>query len=138
MDDSLDRALAAARAASEKLAEDILILDVQSLIGITDYFLICSGRNERQVQTILEEIEKQLLVGEPARKPLRREGEHQLRWVLLDYGDFVVHIFHAEERQYYELERLWKDAGRIPASDDAASSPPASDEDDLEPVRGTA
>ncbi|HWD09024.1 MAG TPA: ribosome silencing factor [Actinomycetota bacterium] len=132
MDDSLDVALAAAHAASEKLAEDIVILDVQSLIGITDYFVICSGRNERQVQTILEEIQKRL--GDRGRKPLRREGEHQLRWVLLDYGDFVVHIFHAEERQFYELERLWKDANRIPAdpSDRAAA------EVDLLPVWGTA
>lgn len=132
LDDSLDVALAAARAASEKLAEDIVILDVQSLIGITDYFVICSGRNERQVQTILEEIQKRL--GDRGRKPFRREGEHQLRWVLLDYGDFVVHIFHAEERQFYELERLWKDANRIPvdASDRAAA------EDDLQPVWGTA
>ena len=111
MADSQDRALAAARAASEKLAEDIVILDVHSLIGITDYFVVCSGRNERQVQTILEEIERRL--GAQGFKPSRREGEHQLRWVLLDYDDFVVHIFHAEERQYYELERLWKDAARI-------------------------
>ncbi|MGH2717836.1 MAG: ribosome silencing factor [Actinomycetota bacterium] len=138
MDDSLDRVLAAARAASEKLAEDIIILDVQSLIGITDYFVICSGRNERQVQTILEEIEKRLLEGEPACKPFRREGEHQLRWVLLDYGDFVVHIFHAEERKYYELERLWKDANRIPPDPDEAPSIPLPEEDDLEPVWGTA
>ena len=136
MDDSLEVALAAARAASEKLAEDIVILDVHALIGITDYFVICSGRNERQVQTILEEIEKRL--GEGGRKPFRREGEHQLRWVLLDYGDFVVHIFHAEERQYYELERLWKDADRIPSGPDEPSSALPDPEDDLEPVWGTA
>jgi ribosome-associated protein len=119
LDDSLDRALAAARAASDKLAEDLLILDVQSVIGITDYFVICSGRNERQVQTIIEEIEKRLAT--EGVKPLRREGEHQHRWVLLDYGDFIAHVFHEEERQYYELERLWKDAARIPAEPEAAA-----------------
>lgn len=92
-----------------------MILDVGSLIGITDYFVICSGRNERQVETIVEEIERQL--GAEGAKPFRREGEHQNRWVLLDYIDFIVHVFHAEEREYYELERLWKDAGQVPFVD---------------------
>jgi len=108
----MDQALAAARAASSKLATDIVILDVRPLIGITDYFVICSGRNERQVATIVEEIEEQL--GAEGVKAYRREGDRQARWVLLDYLDFVVHVFHAEEREYYELERLWKDAERIP------------------------
>ena len=111
MTDSLEHALAAARAASSKLSEDIMILDVGSLIGITDYFVICSGRNERQVETIVQEVERQLAA--EGSKPFRREGEHQNRWVLLDYIDVVVHVFHAEERKYYELERLWKDAGQV-------------------------
>jgi len=111
----MEQALAAARAASSKLAEDIVILDVRSLIGITDYFVICSGRNERQVETIVQEVERQLAA--EGAKPYRREGERQLRWVLLDYLDFVVHVFHAEEREYYELERLWKDAERIPVDE---------------------
>lgn len=119
VNESLQRAQLAARAASDKLASDIVILDVQSLIAITDYFVICSGRNERQVQTILEEVERRLAV-EGAR-PYRREGVQQARWVLLDYLDFVVHVFHAEEREYYELERLWRDAPQItPELDDVA------------------
>ena len=111
----MEQALAAARAASSKLGEDIVMLDVRSLIGITDYFVICSGRNERQVETIVQEVERQLAA--EGAKPYRREGERQLRWVLLDYLDFVVHVFHAEEREYYELERLWKDAERIPVEE---------------------
>jgi len=114
--DSLEQALAAARAASSKLATDIVILDVRSLIGITDYFVICSGRNERQVDTIVEEIERQL--AEEGVKAYRREGERQARWVLLDFLDFVVHVFHTEEREYYELERLWRDADRVDIAED--------------------
>jgi len=112
----LEQALAAARAASSKLATDIVILDVRSLIGITDYFVICSGRNERQVDTIVEEIERQL--AEEGVKAYRREGERQARWVLLDFLDFVVHVFHTEEREYYELERLWRDADRVDIAED--------------------
>ena len=116
MIEPIEMALAAARAASSKLAEDIVILEVSPLLAITDYFVICSGRNERQVQTIVEEVERQLLpLGV---KPYRQEGEHQHRWVLVDYLDFVLHVFHAEEREYYELERLWRDAGRIDFDDD--------------------
>jgi ribosome-associated protein len=112
----MDQALAAARAASSKLATDIVILDVRPLIGITDYFVICSGRNERQVATIVEEIEEQL--GTEGVKAYRREGDRQARWVLLDYLDFVVHVFHTEEREYYELERLWRDADRVDVAED--------------------
>lgn len=107
--------MAAARAASTKQADDILILEVGPIIGITDYFVICSGNNERQVATITEEIEKQLRAD--GTKPYRREGESEARWVLLDYLDVVVHIFHKEEREFYELERLWKDA-RVVALED--------------------
>lgn len=102
----------AAQAASAKKAQDIVILDVGELINITDYFAICSGANERQVATIVEEIEKELR--ETGAKPFRREGEREQRWVLLDYFDLVIHIFHAEEREFYNLERLWKDAPRVP------------------------
>lgn len=112
----MEQALAAARAASSKMATDIVILDVRTLIGITDYFVICSGRNERQVATIVEEIEKQL--GAEGIDTYRREGDRQARWVLLDYLDFVVHVFHTEEREYYELERLWRDADRVDVTDD--------------------
>jgi ribosome-associated protein len=88
-----------------------VILEVAPLLGITDFFVIASGNTERQVGTIVEEVETQLRGA--ALKPYRREGERERRWVLLDYLDFVVHIFHREDREFYELERLWKDAVRI-------------------------
>lgn len=111
MSGARERALLAAQAASSKKATDIVILDVGKLIGITDYFVICSGRTERQVATIQEEVERRLR--RLGIKPYRREGEREQRWVLLDYLDVVVHIFHHEEREYYELERLWQDAPRV-------------------------
>ncbi len=109
--ESQEVALAAARAAAAKQAEDIAILDVHGLIVITDYFVICSGGTERQVKTIVEEVERALR--DLDRKPLRREGETEARWVLLDYVDVVVHVFAEEERDYYDLERLWRDAPRV-------------------------
>jgi len=119
--DSRAQVLLAAQAAASKKAADIVILDVGKLIGITDYFVICSGANERQVSSIVDEIEKTLRgVGA---KPHRREGEREQRWVLLDYFDLVVHVFHAEERDFYDLERLWKDAPRLefePADEEVA------------------
>lgn len=114
-DESREAALAAARAASSKQAEDIAILDVQGLIVITDYFVICSAETERQVKTIVEEVEKVLRGLD--RKPVRREGETEGRWVLLDYVDVVVHVFADEEREYYDLERLWRDAPRVELDD---------------------
>jgi ribosome-associated protein len=102
---------AAARAAADKKARDVVVLDVTELLGITDYFLICSGTSERQVRTISEEIVKQLK--QHACPPLRREGEREGRWTLLDYEDFVVHVFQQDDREYYDLERLWKDAPRV-------------------------
>jgi ribosome-associated protein len=110
-DESREVALAAARAAAAKQAEDVAILDVHGLIVITDYFVICSGGTERQVRTIVEEVERALRDLE--RKPVRREGETEGRWVLLDYVDVVVHCFAEEEREYYDLERLWRDAPRV-------------------------
>jgi ribosome-associated protein len=102
-------AIAAARAASSKKAYDVLVLDMRDVFILTDYFVICSGRNDRQVGSIQEAVEKGLAaIG--IKKPVRREGEQHRRWVLLDYLDIVVHIFRAEEREYYEIERLWKDA----------------------------
>lgn len=112
LSETLDQVLEAAEAASSKKASEIVILDVGPLIGITDYFVICSGNNERQVATIVEEVERALR--ERGQKPRRREGERENRWVLLDYIDFIVHVFHTEDRQFYELERLWKDARQIP------------------------
>ncbi len=105
--------LEAAAAASSKKAERIVILDVSQQLVITDYFVICSGNTDRQVRTIADSVERQLLDGHKV-KPYRREGEREGTWVLLDYVDFVVHVFRREERDYYELERLWSDATTIP------------------------
>jgi ribosome-associated protein len=104
--------LEAARAASAKQAHRIVILNVSQQLGITDFFLICSGNSDRQVRTIADEIERRLRV-ERGSRPARREGEREARWVVLDYIDFVVHVFHQEDRDYYELERLWSDVPRL-------------------------
>jgi ribosome-associated protein len=109
-------ALAAAAAASAKKAERIVILDVSRQLVITDYFVICHGNTERQVRTIAEEVEKSLLQQRSIR-PARREGERESRWVVLDYVDFVVHVFHKDDREYYSLERLWSDAAVVPFDD---------------------
>jgi ribosome-associated protein len=106
-----DIAIRAARAAAAKQAVDVTILDVHDLIVITDYFVIASGETDRQVKTILEEVER--AVRDLGEKPIRREGDADSRWVLLDYIDVVVHVFAREEREYYDLERLWRDAPRL-------------------------
>ncbi len=101
-------AIAAARAAADKKANGILILDMREVTSMTDYFVICSGANDRQVARIKETVEEKLR--ELGEKASRREGEKYRRWILLDYIDLVVHVFLQEERDFYELERLWKDA----------------------------
>ena len=102
----------AARAADEKNGRSTLVLDVGDVLAITDFFVITSGANTRQVRTIAEEVEERVTrAGGP--KPLRVEGLDDLRWVLLDYGAFVVHVFLEEARAYYELERLWADVPRV-------------------------
>ncbi|MDQ3957377.1 MAG: ribosome silencing factor [Actinomycetota bacterium] len=108
--------LEAAEAASAKKAGRIVILDVSEQLVITDYFVICSGNTQRQVRTIGDEIQKRLLETRGL-KPFRREGEREARWVLLDYVDFVVHVFHTDDRDYYDLERLWADARVVPFDD---------------------
>ncbi|NEE00857.1 ribosome silencing factor [Phytoactinopolyspora halotolerans] len=100
-------AFAAAEAAADKLADEIVAFDVSDQLAITDAFVVCSAPNDRQVRAIVEAIEERLRMLEA--KPVRREGEREGRWVLLDYVDIVVHVQHAEERSYYALERLWKD-----------------------------
>lgn len=105
--ESIDLAVAAAQAASDKLATDIVALDVSEQLVITDVFVLCSAANDRQVRSIVNAIEERLH-GLGA-KPLRREGETEGRWVLLDFGDIVVHVQLAEERIHYAIERLWKD-----------------------------
>ncbi len=102
----------AVAAADSKGGEDIVALDVTEPLPLTDIFLIITGRNERNVSAIAGEIEDKLL--EEGTKPLRREGRGEGRWVLLDFGDIVVHVFHEEERMYYGLERLWKDCPVLP------------------------
>lgn len=103
---------AAAAAADDKKATDVLVLDVGEVLSITDWFVIASGANPRQVRTICEEVEQRLKADHDL-APLRVEGFEALRWVLLDYGDFVVHVFHEEERDYYQLERLWSDVPTV-------------------------
>lgn len=117
---SRDLAVAAARAAADKQGERVVILDVRELIVITDYFVITSGSSGRQVRTIVEEIEKALR--DLDRKPVRREGVEDWRWVLLDFFDVVIHVFADEEREYYDLERLWRDAPRVELDDVGAAS----------------
>ena len=108
MTDSREFARLAARAASSKQGEDVVILDVRELITITDYFVIASGSSDRQVKSIADEVVDRLKAS--GTRPVRREGEAGSRWVLLDFVDFVVHVFHHEERDYYRLESLWSDA----------------------------
>ncbi len=102
---------AAARAAADKLATDQLAFDVSEQLAITDAFLLATGANDRQVRAIVEEVEDKLR--ELDAKPIRREGHRDGRWVLLDYGDVVIHVQHAEEREFYALERLWRDCPAI-------------------------
>ena len=92
------------------------VLDVSEPLVITDYFVICSGSNERQVRAIAEEVERACRA--LGVRPLRREGEREARWILLDFVDFVVHVFLHAEREFYDLERLWRDAPVVAHSDD--------------------
>lgn len=102
----------AALAAADKLATDIIAFDVSEQLAITDAFVLASGSNDRQVKAIVDEVEDKLR--EIGAKPIRREGERDGRWVLIDYGEIVVHVQHEEERQFYALERLWRDCPAIP------------------------
>ena len=108
---SRDVAIKAARAAADKQASEIVILDVSELIVITDCFVICSAASQRQLKTVVEAVEDS--VRELGVRPVRREGEDGAGWWLLDYVDVVVHVFGEEERAYYDLERLWRDAPRV-------------------------
>jgi ribosome-associated protein len=102
----------AAQAADAKAGEDLVALDVSEPLPLVDIFLLVTGRNERNVAAIADEIEEKLL--EAGHKRLRREGREESRWVLIDFGDLVVHVFHEQERTYYGLERLWKDCPIVP------------------------
>ncbi|HEV7824711.1 MAG TPA: ribosome silencing factor [Mycobacteriales bacterium] len=124
-DRALELATAAAQAAADKKAEDIVLLDVSQQLVITDAFVIASAPNERQVAAIVDEVEERLR--KLGAKPVRREGAREGRWVLLDFVDVVVHVQHAEERTFYSLERLWKDCPAIPFTDTALPSSPDGD-----------
>lgn len=110
--ESVDLARIVAIAADSKQGEDIVALDVSEPLAIIDVFVLITGRNERNVQAIADEIEDQALLA--GRKTLRREGRDLGRWILLDFGDVVAHVFHEEERMFYGLERLWRDCPVVP------------------------
>jgi ribosome-associated protein len=112
-DRSVALAHAAAEAAADKLADDIVAFDVSEQLAITDIFVVCSAPNDRQVRAIVDAVEEKLQRDLGA-KPVRREGEREGRWVLLDYIDIVVHVMHGEDRVFYSLERLWKDCPTVP------------------------
>ena len=104
-------ATVAARAAASKLAQDVVVIDVSEQLVITDCFVIASATNERQVGAIVDEVEEKMRLA--GHKPARREGTREGRWVLLDYVDIVVHIQHSDERNFYALDRLWRDCPLI-------------------------
>lgn len=110
-DHAIELTKAAALAAADKLATDIVAYDVSEQLAITDIFLVATAANERQVGAVVDGIEEALLTIDA--KPLRREGDRENRWVLLDYYEIVVHVMHTEEREFYMLERLWRDCPTI-------------------------
>ena len=118
---AVELARIAAEAAADKLAADIIAYDVSEQLVITDVFLLCSAANDRQISAIIDNVEEKLRLA--GARPVRREGERERRWVLLDYLDIVIHIQHAEERVYYALERLWKDCPRVPLSEPVGAAP---------------
>jgi ribosome-associated protein len=110
---------AAAAAAAEKLGQQIVAFDVSDQLAITDAFVLASASNDRQVKAIVDEVEDKLR--EIGAKPIRREGERDGRWVLIDYGEIVVHVQHEEAREFYALERLWRDCPLIELPADVSS-----------------
>ena len=103
--------------ASEKKAFDIVALDLREIASFTEFFIICSGANQRQVQAISDEINEQLKK-QLKTKAIRIEGYNAAEWILLDYGDFIVHIFEKEARDFYDLQRLWRDASKVEIPED--------------------
>lgn len=115
--DAPEAVLVAARAADAKLGVDTVVLEVGDVLGITEHFVITSGANAPQVKTLTEEIERAVREA-TGRTPRRVEGLESRRWVLLDYGDFVAHVFHTDERAFYDLDRLWADVPRVDWADE--------------------
>lgn len=109
---AIEIATTAANAAADKLGQDIVIIDVSDQLVITDCFVVVTATNERQVGAIVDAVEERLLKDKV--KPVRREGQREGRWVLLDFVDVVVHVQHTDERHFYDLPRLWRDCPRIP------------------------
>jgi len=107
----------AIRSAAEKKATEIAVLDLRQIASFAEFFVIASGANQRQVQAIADEIAEQLKK-QLSTRPVRIEGYNSAEWVLMDYGDFIVHIFNKEAREFYDLERLWRDAGRVALPED--------------------
>ena len=107
----------AAHAATDKKASDLVVLDLREVASFTEYFLICTGGSTRQVQAISNSVEEALL--KSAKRPLHIEGYSSAEWILLDYGDFIVHVFSQTSRRFYDLERLWRDAPRVEVKSDA-------------------
>ena len=118
--EALDMATVAARAAAAKLATDVVVIDVSGQLVITDCFVIASASNDRQVNAIVDEVEDRMR--EAGHKPARREGTKEGRWVLLDYVDIVVHIQHQDEREFYSLDRLWRDCPVVPVDSDSGAA----------------
>ena len=112
----------AALAAADKLAQDVVAIDVSERLPLTDAFVIASAPNERQVQAVVDNVEEKLR--DLDAKPVRREGTQEARWVLLDFADIVVHVLHTEEREFYGLERLWKDCPAVPLPDEVYGPAP--------------
>ncbi len=111
-DEAITMATVAARAAVSKLADNVVVIDVSGQLVITDCFVIASATNERQVNAVVDEVEEQMRLA--GYKPARREGAREGRWTLLDFVDIVVHIQHEDERNFYSLDRLWRDCPIIP------------------------
>jgi ribosome-associated protein len=118
---SIELITVAAQAAADRLGHDIIAYDVSDVLSITDAFLLASAPNDRQVKSIVDEIEEQIQK-QLGVKPVRREGDRDARWILLDYVDIVVHVQHSEERVFYALERLWKDCPELPLPEDAVKT----------------
>ncbi|MFL6254638.1 MAG: ribosome silencing factor [Pyrinomonadaceae bacterium] len=114
-----ERVRLALHAAGERKAHDLVVLDLREVASFTDYFVIASGTNVRQVQAVADAVQEQLRK-QLSVKPARVEGYNSAEWVLLDYGDFIFHVFEEKSRRFYDLERLWRDAARVPLPPDVA------------------